>query len=49
MNTKNIVKWIPVVIAAAVAAFQTIGEQKEQEKINAMDARITELENKEEA
>lgn len=49
MNTKNIVKWIPVVIAAAVAAFQTIGEQKEQEKIDDMDRRITNLENKEDA
>ena len=49
MNKKSIIKWIPVVIAAAVAAFQTIGEQKEQERIDAMDARIAKLENKEEA
>lgn len=49
MNKKSIVKWIPVIIAAAVAAFQTISEQKEQERIDSMDRRIAELENKEEA
>ena len=41
---KKWLKWIPVAIAAVVAAAQTIGEQKQQERIDDLDDRISKLE-----
>lgn len=40
-------KWIPVVVAAAFAVYQSIGEQKREEKFKTMEERLTSLENKE--
>lgn len=42
-------KWIPVVIAGIVAMAQTIGEQKQQERIDDMDERIKSLESRDES
>lgn len=46
---KKLAKWIPVVIAGAVAVFQAIGEQNESERIDNMEERIAKLEETEEA
>lgn len=43
----KLLKWVPVIIAGAVAVFQAIGEQKEEERINDMEERIAKLENEE--
>lgn len=40
----NIIKFAPVVIAAAAAVSQAIGEIKEADKIDDMERRISELE-----
>ena len=49
MNFKKFSKWIPVIGAAIVAVYQSIGEMKEEERIDDMEERIAKLENKEEA
>ena len=43
-EAKKMFKWIPVVIAAAVAGIQQISEQKEAERIDNMENRIAKLE-----
>lgn len=44
INAPKILKWIPVAIAGIVAVVQTLGEQKQQERIDDMDERIKSLE-----
>lgn len=48
INISKLTKWIPVLIAGAVAVVQAIGEQKEEERINDMEERIAKLEEDEE-
>ena len=49
MIAKNVLKWIPVAIAAIAAGAQTIAEQKNEEKMEEMEERLSKLENKEES
>lgn len=44
---KKVIKYVPVVVAAAFAVFQALGEQKREEKFSLLEERITSLENKE--
>lgn len=45
----KLLKWVPVVIAGAVAVFQAVGEQKESDRIDDMEERIAKLEDTKEA
>lgn len=42
----KIVKWIPVAVAGVVAVVQAIGDQKEENRIDDMEKRISNLERK---
>lgn len=44
----KLLKWVPVAIAAVVAGYQTLSEQKESERIDDMEERIARLEEAEE-
>ena len=48
IDISKLSKWIPVLIAAAIAVRQAIGEQKEAERIDDMEERIAKLEENEE-
>lgn len=43
-EVSKLLKWIPVAIAGAVAVYQSIGDQKEAERIDDMEERIAKLE-----
>ena len=43
-NWSKLLKWIPVAIAGVVAVCQSIGDQKEAERIDDMEERIAKLE-----
>lgn len=45
-DVKGLLKWIPVVIAIAMAAVGEISSKVEQDRIDDMDERISKLENK---
>lgn len=49
VNLKKGIKWIPVLIAAFVAGVQTVGEIKGEDRIDQMEKRIENLENKRES
>ena len=42
---KTLMKWGPVVIAAVMAASETLSEQKEAERIDNIEDRLNKLEN----
>ena len=46
INMETLKKFAPFVVAAAFAAIEAVGEQKEKNKIEAMEKRIAELEKK---
>lgn len=43
-EVSKLLKWIPVAIAGVVAVCQSIGDQKEAERIDDMEERIAKLE-----
>lgn len=45
IDFKKLVRWAPIAMAGVVAVVQAINEQKEEDRINDMDARIEKLEN----
>lgn len=48
IDISKLSKWVPVLIAGAIAVCQAIGEQKEAERIDNMEERIAKLEESEE-
>jgi len=44
---KALLKWGPVLIAAVMAASETLSEQKEAERIDNLEERLNKLENNE--